>query len=360
MPTINELKWQTLTAAVNEMKSPNQFLKKMLFGNHQTVPTEDIEIHTINRDREIAPFVRKNGEAIMVGGYTSKIQTVAPPNIRIKRPFQASELLFGRRPGTVIHLPNARTQLTAIQEHVARDMQGLADMVTNAEEYLCAMALQGTITYEVEDEEVFEITFPKPADNNITMDDFLDEIPSPAEPGVMAGRLETLIHSVKRLVSEASCPGITDCVMGTEASDALRYLVATGELEYLLNTRDIAAGDFSFAEQFTDDGVIFIGRFGGIRFWEYGRTANLNGVSTDMIRPKYMEFFSRSNASQRVLYYGAIADMKALQGRLYQGERFSKSWEVEDPSAMFALLASRPLPVPRRPAATVSAKVVSG
>jgi len=360
MPTISELKWQTLTAAVNEMKSPNMFLKRILFPVHQTVPTEDIEIHTINKGREIAPFIRKNGEAIMVGGYTSNIQTVSPPNIRIKRPFQASELLFGRRPGTVIHLPNARTQLSAIQEHVARDMQILADMVTNAEEWLCAMALQGTITYEVEDEEVFEITYPKPADNNITMDDFLDEIPDPAEPGVMAGRLEALIHSIKRIVSDASAPNITDAVMGSEASDAFRYLIATGELSNFLDINKVSAGEATFNEQFNDDGVIYLGRLFGIRFWEYSRSASLNGVDTPMIRAKYMEFFSTSSASQRVLYYGAIADMKALEGRMYQGERFSKSWQVEDPSAMFALLASRPLPVPRRPAATVSAKVVSG
>lgn len=360
MATINELKWQTLTAAINEMKSPNQFIKKLLFSNHNAVSTEDIEVHTIIRGREIAPFVRKNGEGIMVGGYTSKIQTVAPPNIRIKRPFQASELLFGRRPGTTIHLPNVGTQLSAIAAHIARDVQGLADMVTNAEEYLCCMALQGAITYETEDEEVYQITYPRSADNNITMDDFLDEIPSPAEPGVMATRLENLVTSVKRLVADAVGLGVTDAICGLEAADAIRALLTMDELDVFLKPSSLTAGDATLVENFTDDGVLYMGRLFGIRFWEYGRTASLNGTATSMIRTKYIEFVSRSSASDRVLYYGAIADMDALQGRNFVGERFSKSWLEKDPSAMFALLASRPLPVPRRPDATVSAKVVSG
>jgi hypothetical protein len=60
------------------------------------------------------------------------------------------------------------------------------------------------------------------------------------------------------------------------------------------------------------------------------------------------------------MYYGAIPDLKALQGRLFRGKRFSKSWEQEDPSVMWQLLHSRPLPVTRRPDSMVSMKVVSG
>lgn len=341
-----------MTAMVNEIRSPNQFLKRFLWSSHDPVPTEDIEISVVSRGREIAPFVRKNAEGIMVGGHTEKFQTVAAPNIRIKKPFTPSELLFNRRPGTVIFSPGAGYQLSALRAHMARDMQGMADMVTNAEEYLCSMALQGSIAYSVADQEVITITFPRSAGNNITLSTFWDD----ATPANV--KINNNFHTVKQILSELGLAP-TDAIMGTEAAAAFRNLVAGGYLK-TLDQRHVTQGDIDFTQQFSEDGVIYLGTFDGIRCWEYGRTATLNGVATNMIRPKYVEFISRSTNSQRVLYYGAIPDMKALKGQLFQGERFSKSWEVEDPSAMMALLHSRPLPVPRRPDATVSMKVVSG
>lgn len=355
MSTLNVLKWTTLTAAINEIKSPNTFLQRTLWGAHQALPTEDIELSVIERGREIAPFVRKNGEGIMVAGHTEKFQTVAAPNIRIKKPFTPSELLFNRRPGTVIFSPGAGMQLSALQQHIARDLQGMADMITNAQEWLCAMALQGTISYSVTDQEVFTITFPKPAGNNIVLSTFWDD-GTPANVKLLAN-----LHTVKKVLSDEVGLTPTDCVLGSEASAALRTLIEGGHVKTLVsNFGQVQLGSVDFRTQFSEDGVIYIGNIAGIDFWEYSRTASLNGVATPMIRAKYAEFFSRSAASERVLYYGAIPDMKALEGRRFQGERFSKSWEVEDPSAMMALAHSRPLPVPRRPGASVSMKVVSG
>lgn len=349
---IDALTWESMTEAVNEMKSPNQWLKNTLFADHDPQITETIEISVINKAREIAPFVRKNGEAVMVAGYTSTNQSVEAPNIRIKRPMTASELLFNRRPGSVV-FPTQRQQLSFAEQHVARDLKVLADLVTNAEEYLCAMALQGTITYEQEDGEVFQITFPKPSGNNITLTTFWnDGTPTDVD-------LNGNLHAVKRVLNNEVGLAVTDAICGTEASDAFRALVAGGYVK-TLDLRHVAGGNVDFTRQFNEDGVIYMGTVDGINFWEYGRTATLNGSTVNMIRPKYVEFVSRNAASQRMLYYGAIADMKAFQGRVYARERFSKSWEIEDPSSVQALLASRPLPVPRRPGSMVSMKVVSG
>lgn len=354
MATINELKWASLTATVNEIKSPNQFLKRLLWPNEDPKPTEDIEIGLISKGREIAPFVRKNGEGIMVAGYDETFQTVQPTNIRIKRPFTPSELLFGRRPGTVIFSPGASMQMSAIRRHIATDMQVMADYITNAEEYLCSMALQGTVTYEVADQDVFTITYPKPSAHNITLSIFWDDAdlskPRPLKD----------IHSVKRLISDEVGLSVSDAICGTAAADALIELVESGNMKMLgLDGQSVAAGLFTFVTQFNNDGVIFLGSIGGVRFWEYGRTALLNGVATSMIRPKFIEFVAGSPAAQRVMYYGAIPDMAAFQGRQFQGRRFSKSWEQEDPSALMALTHSRPLPVPRRPGAMVSMQVAA-
>lgn len=352
MATINELKYTALTPLVNEIKSPNQFVKRLVYPRHVTLPTEDIEISVINKGREMAPFVRKNGEALLVDGYSTTFQTVQAPNIRIKRPFTPSELLYRRQPGTVIFTPGASAQINALQQHIARDMQVMADLITNAEEYLCAMSLRGVITYEVSDEEVFQITYPKPSAHNITLTVFWDNadltLPEPAEN----------FHTVKRLMSDAVGLGSVYAIMGQEASTHFRKVIKAQAKQTGAATID--EGNVSLANQFTVDGAIYLGRYAGIECWEYSRTVDVNGVSTPLIRPKWVEFVSVTPAAEFTLYYGAIPDMAALQGRRFQGERFSKSWEKQDPSQLMALAHSRPLPVPRRPGALVSMKVVSG
>ena len=355
MATINELKWATLTATVNEMKSPNRFLQRLLFPNRVTLPTEDIEIGKLTKGREIAPFVRKNGEGIMVAGHGESFETVSAANIRIKRPFTPSELLYGRRPGTVIFSPGARSQMNAIRQHIARDMQVMADYITNAEEWLCAMALQGVISYELADSEVFQIDFNRSAANSKTLSgtDWWDS----TTPKPLAD-----IHAVKRELQDHGVQP-TDCILGTEAADALLALVEAGTVKMLgQEGQNVSAGEMTFVEQFNEDGVIYLGRLGGVRFWEYGRTAmHPDGSTTvNMVRPKYAEFISRNAASERVMYYGAIPDMALFRGSLFQTRRFAKSWEENDPSAMMALTHTRPLPVLRRPDTTVSFKVVSG
>jgi len=348
------LKWATLTAAVNEMKSPNVFLNRLCFSNRQTVPTEEIELGRFDKGREIAPFVKRNGEAVMVAGHTESFQTVNGPNIRLKRPFTPSELLFNRRPGTVVYA-KANDVVSAAEAHIARDMQVMADYAANAEEYLAAMALRGQIAYTATDAEVYQITFPRPAGHNITLSVFWNDadlsLPKPLKD----------IHAVKRLISDEVGMQVTDAICGTEASDALRILAEAGKIIVLgMNGSNIDAGTLTFMTQFRDDGVIFLGTLASVRFWEYGRTALLNGVSTAMVRAKYVEFIATGAAADRVMYFAAIPDMKAFKGRLFQSERFAKSWEEDDPSRLMALIHTRPLPVPRRPGATVSMKVVSG
>lgn len=355
MSGINELKWQTLTAAVNEMKSPNQFLKKFLFSAHDAVNTEDIELSTLTKDRSMAPLVRKNGEAVLVGGHDETFITISPPNIRIKRPFTPSELLFGRRPGTVIY-PTRDQQLSAIQQHIARDMQVMSDMVTNTEEYLCAMAIQGVISYSVSDEESYQLTYPIPSANKVTLSTFWDD----ATPANV--QLEENFNTAKKLMSDAVGLGVTDAIMGASAAQYFRRVV---KAQMTTGTGQMwNPGRVELGRQYSDDGVIYIGNYCGIDCWEYSRTIPVpNGsgtTTTDLIRTKYVEFVSTSPASERVLYYGAIADLDALEAQLWQGERFAKSWMQKDPSAMLALLASRPLPALRRPGAQVSFKVISG
>lgn len=345
--------WATLTSMINEAKSPNQFLKRFLYGSHESLITETIEVAVQVGGRVMAPFVRKNGQAIMVDGRTSEAHHVEAPNIRIKRPMEAATLITERPLSTAIY-PNRGELNRAIAAKVADDVQVLADQITNAEEWLCAQSLRGVIEYEVEDQEVFTITFPRTAGHSFT-----DSAPWDVSPADTPDIHATFL-AVKRLINANAGLAVTDCILGSEASDALMDVVRLQELP-LMDNSGVSHGRYeALVNQYREDGVLYLGRLDGIDFWEYSREVEVNGSDEPLIRAKYAEFVARTPAAQFKLYYGAIPDIDAIQSGRFIGERFSKSWVEKDPSALVQLAHSRPLPVPRRPDATCSVKVVSG
>jgi len=343
------LTYTALSAIVNEIKSPNQFIKRKLFGDVQTLETNNVSIDTVSGDRAIAPFIRENGEALMVAGTSEEFDVIKTPNIRIKRPFTPSELLFNRRPGVSIMPGSAGTIRQAALTHIARDMTYMADMVVNAEEYLCALALRGIITYSVSEEENFTITFAKPTANNVALTTGWND-PDPTAPTP-----DEDFYTAKKLIHDAHGLRVTDAIMGATAAAAFRRLM---RLQNNTKTNFIDAGSITVSSQFDRDGVLYIGRFCGVDCWEYSRAASLAGTSTKLIRDEYVEFVCADSEAENKLYYGAISDMKTFGAKSFQAQRFSKSWEVEDPSAMIALLASRPCPVMRRPGSVVSMDVI--
>jgi len=352
------LSWSTLTPTVNEMKEPNNFLKNRIFSRDITVPTRDIELSFLRRGRQIAPFVARDGAAIMTAGRTEEFRVIRPPHIRVKRAMTPSELLNKRRPGSVI-FPGAGGIRRAMQEYIASELQMLMDDVTNAEEYLCSQALAGAISYSVADESAFTITYPRDAANTVTLSG--TELWASDDPPRTVGgtaRPSRDFLNAATLVNDAVQLNVTDAVMGAKATEA--FLLNT-ETAALLDTRRLLTGSIDLTQQIQESGALFLGEYvHGIKCWRYARTVSVNGSSTDLIRSKYVEFVAVSPAAQFVMYYGAIEDMKAIgAGTVLQSRRFSKSWEEEDPSARMLLVESNPMPVMRRPDASVSMLVTT-
>ena len=160
---------------------------------------------------------------------------------------------------------------------------------------------------------------------------------------------------VKRLIEEDVGLVPTDAILGKDSSTEF---LKNADVRASLDVRALDAGRVTLESQFNGQGALFLGRYAGINWWEYSAQLLVNGVATSLIRDDYAEFVARDPAAEFVLYYGAIPDWEALEGRRFVGERFSKSWMTEDPSALWMLVHSRPLPVPRRPDATVSVQVV--
>jgi len=349
LPLIAPLTWTSMSDTLNLRKRPGLFLSNILGIDEETLPTETVEINTIRGERDIAPFVRVGAEAIMVAGLGSEGYVIKAPNIRIKRPFSPGEHLFNRRPGEIVYPTNQGQVISAIEKRIADDLAYMDDMIVNAEEWMAAMALRGAISYSVADDEVFTITIPRAAAHSVTPSVFWDGTP---------GNITAIanIRAIISLVAENG-QGITDAIMGSEAE---AWFYKLPEMLSTINLNSgIKAGGIDLTQGPRADGAIFLGRWLGINWWSYPRKLRLNGSAIDLIRPKYVEFISAGQGGWK-RYYGAIPDMDALEGRKMQAKRFAKSWKQPDPSALMALVQSRPLVYPRVVDSTVSYKAISG
>lgn len=349
MVLAQELQWTWLTSLVNEIKPPQRFLFDTFFSRHETVPVEAIEIGTLRGDRSAAPFIKTDAEAIMVPGLAGDSITVKTPSIRLKKPFTPSPLLFNRTPGDQIYLTSGN-QIPMVQAHIARDTQRMLDMITNTEEYLAAQALTGSIVYVNEQDGVaFTIVFDKAAENTVVLtgtDMWDDALSDPASD----------VLDAKRRLSDVVGLAPTDAFMGAEAAAAF---MGNAQVREDLNITGLAAGGVTLMTQFNAAGVIFLGTYAGVNWWEYSRSINVPGLGlTPLIRDKFVEFVSRSPESDMVVYYGPIRDMDAFQAGTIVSERFSKSWTEPDPSVLVQLVESHPLPVLRRPNVVYSLQVV--
>jgi hypothetical protein len=343
----------TLTANIMNIKKPSNFLFDLCFSRHQSLSTEKAEIGIWTGNRLCAPFVRKNGEARLVGGRGNEFQTVDTPHCRIKMAIQPGDVVFQRQPGSEIF--SSADQVSGANFYYGVQQTALMDMIAESEEWLAAQALRMQISYVPDEtEDVFQVTFPRAAGHTTTASVDWDE----ADKDLV--EIEEDFLRAANLVSEAIGLGVTHCFLGSLA--ALHFRKTLKKQAGLLDYRDITAGRLDYVKPWLESGARPIGMLCGIEVWEYSRqTTDHTGTAKNLIRSKYAEFVAVTPANEFTTYYGGIADVKTLgQGRLHIGERFSKAWLQDDPSVEYILAASRPLPCPRRADATVSMKVVSG
>jgi len=347
------LNHRTLTRAVNLIKTPADFLQTLLFSDHEPVATDTIELSYLDGDREAAPFVKKNGGSILVAGDDSTFATVSAPNIRISANLDPSKLIEERRPGDLVFVDGSDV-LDSAQRYIAQRQSRMKERINHTIEVLCSQLIQGQIKYQVDGQDNFQITLPRDAGHSITLSGGAE----------WNGGTATSIHiledikTAKSLVADKLGMAPTDVILGSEAAT---YFTRNAEIRGLLQVPgNILVGSLDFTQQYAKSGALFLGRVGGLNFWEYGRQINVNGVATSLIRAKYAEFVTTDPSAETVIYYAAIPDIDAIESGEFIGEIFSKTWTLPDPSVRKLLLHSRPLPWMRKANAFVSMKVISG
>lgn len=341
-----------LSRTYDRIKPVRTFLRRLMISQEDVLHTETVELSSYEGEAEIAPFVKKNGASIMVGGDSEKFATIECPNIRISRPIEPSRLLTERRPGEQIFV-GADEVLSSGERYIARQLRRLRERIDNSEEYMVSQLMQGGISYQVSEQANFQITLPRDSANNIDL--------VTAKEWDNADQTGVFIYEdfdlAKSLASEAEGAQITHAIMGNNAAV---YFLRNAKVQALLDkSSGILTGEMDLRRQYQADGAIYLGNFCGVECWKYPRQLNVAGTPTDLIRSSYVEFVSATPSNENTMHYGMIPDMDAFASRELIGKVYTKTWTNPDPSHLRLLAHSRPLPWFPRANSNVSMKVLN-
>lgn len=353
-----------LTRIIDKVRRPARFLTDTFFGQGTVLGTQTIQIGRRSRGRKTAPFVPPGNTALVVGGRERSEERITAPNIRIKTPINPSDLAYANQlNGNPFNVTDSGLN-AQLSQHVGEVQLDLDAEIANAIEWMASKALfEGIITYIEVGKDAFTIDYQRPAGNTFALP-LVDRWDGPtAFP-------EAQFSDAYQLVSDEEGVALTDCILGSEAAAA--FLQNEG-VQRRLDGRGFENGSLTTTSPFVEDGSVrFLGTMGPqIRVWTLVRSLEVQGVDTPLVDPKFAYFLSRNSSADQELYYAPIADdfdayrasraSRAL--RLSDGgiavRRFSKAWQSVDPTSLWVLMQSRPLPVVHRPAATVCMQVVS-
>ncbi len=344
---------RTMTAVVNKREEGKKALTNMLFplSVEENLTHEYVQVDQLTGQAGMAPFVEKNGKAIAVDQLNGDAYIVETPSINIKRALTCNELLLKRQAGENVFSPNGvDVYKIAMENQIASDLGHMEELVRNRTEWMVSQLLTGTVSYSVAGGAAFTITNTKPAGNTFTVSNLW----SGASPTPLSD-----IKAAKRVVQPYSAPGFQVAVCGQNASNAISAMLEASTITAIKNDSGIVAGLGDLIANFQENGMLYLGTFGGIPFFEYAGTylADVTGTSTPFIRTDYVEFISTARPDMRVLYNGAILDAEAILSGMHIARRFANSDLDKDRGTYVGYLKARPLPWFKRPDWNVSMKV---
>jgi hypothetical protein len=330
--------WRTMTSAINQIPKAPMMLQDLVFKNRNVNPSDVVDVDVMIGGRKILPFVSRHAPGTVVEKMSGEMRSVKTPRIRAKKPFSAVELLTKRSAGT--HFYGTGVDINAAREaKVGQELLDLRNRVDITIEFMCAQALTGGYTV-TNDGHVFSIDFNMPAAHkpvngagtgwNETTGDILDDI-----------------DTWSQLISDAVGMGPTIGLCGKNVVKAIRDDSKTAAL---LDNRRTLVGNLEWNANNN-----FIGDLNGIKLYRNGNTyTDSEGNTSKFIGDDI--FVLIAPEARYSIEFGPIMDLDI--GANVMSEFFSKSWLEKDPSALWMLAESSPLPVLWQPEAIVYADVI--
>lgn len=337
---------RTMLAAVEQMKRSRRFLINTYFGATPIVaPTKNVDIDIIKGNRKLAPFVRPNRPGKVVDRSGSVMRSYQPAYVKPKLETQAGMLLV-RQPGENIY--SNRTPLDRAGDQMARDFEDLDDQISRREEWMVAQALTTGSVHVIGDGVNDIVDYQMSATHLVT--EITVWTDANADPIAH-------LRKYKRRIAKDSGRTANAAVLSSEAADAF---LNNAKVMEKLNSRRIDLG--MIQPQELPDGVTYLGYLNdpGLDLYAYEEWFVADGENGDVESPMIPVggLIMGPTTSRCSMLYGAIQDMAAIEGALFDVDRYPKSWLGHDEGVRWLSMQSAPLPGFHEPDAFVYAKVV--
>ncbi len=353
MPIANEFEWRAMTAAINQIKPAPRFLQDTIFKTRNTNAAENIDVDVVIGGRKVLPFVSPVEGGSVVAKMGREMRSIKTPRIRPKKPFSAPELLNARGIGANLYMGSSGSVAAYRQAKVGQELAALRADIDTTIEYMCAKALTGTLTVS-QDNVAFSVDYQVPGAHKPTAAADWAQLYVPAsgeDDAIPETDIIADIDTWSQLIRDAIGFGPSLAICGKNAANAIRKNTAISGSAGILDNRRIEGGSLLY-----DANSDYLGTLNGIRLYRYGQSYTLqDGTTGNFVADDY--FILVAPQARFSVEFGMIMDLEADAQIVSQ--YFSKSWIEKDPSALWVLAESRPLPVLWQPEAIVYAKVTN-
>lgn len=352
---INILNTHTLLMAVEELTPAKSFLRDRYFPTNEATDvfaTDDVLIEYKDGNKKAAPFVapRKGGVTVLRDGYN--LQRFTPPYIAPRRALTIDEI-NKRGFGEALY-----TDLTPEERqgvYLLRDADELGEMITRREEVMAAeVMLNGglvakAIGDDIDNPEEFELRFYGEEEN-----------PNVYTPTVSWDDPKAnILGDLGAMLKMFTAKGIpaTEIVVGSDVADAI---IHNDDIKEFLDIRRYELGSVDPRE--LPDGTSLIAvlnvRGRDISVICYDETYT-NDEGEDVPFIPAGSIIMCAPAAGRMAY-GAVTQLEQADKNFhtYKGKRVPKYLASAEKESRTLTLKSRPLPIPNRKGAFVSAEVI--
>lgn len=321
-----------LIGAYGVIDRPKPFIYDTFFRSEILFDTAEVYFDKVQRARRLAPLVASTvqGKAEKLRGYQTNSFT--PAYLKPKHVLEPNRLIK-RRPGEALL---GSMSLEARRDLIVLDtLQMQDDQITRREEYMAIqLMLAGAVTVVGEDFPAQTIDMARPANNTVVLS-------GPTAWGATSVDPLTNMQTWAAQVQSVSGFSPTTVVMGP---GAFQRFLRSASVNTIMNSFRQTAGNVDLAG--TAVGGVgnearYQGNIGQFEIWVYQQFYTDANGNVFPFMPDNAVIMADPIGCQGTRLYGAILDMELLAA----AARFPKMWPERDPSAMFMMTQSAPLPV---------------
>jgi len=335
----------TLGKVMRTLQPPSNYWLNLAFPSVLTFDTKEIDFDVVDTHRRLAPFVAPTAQGVPMreDGYMTR--RFKPAYIKPKDPVDPARLLQRRAGEAWLGEMTPQQREDAI---VADILNMHRTSIERRWEWMAAEALiKGSVTVSGPDYPTVTVSFGRDAElsKNLTGTDRWSE-----EGSNPVADIEAWLQELHRRSGYTP----TRITMGLNAWAAFSAHPAVREL-FETRRGSVTRGEIGPGNGEPWQYRMSLDSAGGLEVYTYNDVyEDENGNMVNFLDQDSVVL--TSPAVDGVRAFGAIMDRRA---GWVATPMFSKMWEQEDPSTLYLMTQSAPLMIPRRPNASLTAKVLN-